>query len=147
MLSKTEVAIGTTSNIAVNALMLLRREGNAANGDHVNFAGFDFVRKYPKSECASHLRGSIRRVAVDQNARQLGNLSDPPPVGFLFELDRKRHRVRRNYDIDSRRLLAPVAERLAMPKKIYVDAVPSIIGMLYPGPFDGPCRAREIGAA
>jgi len=30
-----------------------------------------------------------------------------------------------------------------MPKKIHVDAVPSIIGTLYPSPFDGPCRARE----
>jgi len=30
-----------------------------------------------------------------------------------------------------------------MPKKIHVGAVPSIVGTLYPTPFDGPCRARE----
>ena len=30
-----------------------------------------------------------------------------------------------------------------MPKKIHVNAVPSIVGTLYPTPFDGPCRARE----
>jgi uncharacterized cupin superfamily protein len=30
-----------------------------------------------------------------------------------------------------------------MPKKIEADAVPSIIGTLYPPPFDVPCRARE----
>src|SRR5450432_3930065 len=30
-----------------------------------------------------------------------------------------------------------------MPKKIRVDAVPAIVGTLYPTPFDGPCRTRE----
>jgi len=30
-----------------------------------------------------------------------------------------------------------------MPKKIHIDAVPSIVGTLYPTPFDAPCRARE----
>ena len=30
-----------------------------------------------------------------------------------------------------------------MPKKIQIEKVPSIVGTLYPSPFDGPCRARE----
>jgi uncharacterized cupin superfamily protein len=30
-----------------------------------------------------------------------------------------------------------------MSKKISLDAVPSVVGTLYPPPFDGPCRARE----
>lgn len=30
-----------------------------------------------------------------------------------------------------------------MPKKIRVDAVPAIVGTLYPSPYDAPCRARE----
>ncbi len=30
-----------------------------------------------------------------------------------------------------------------MPKKIRVDAVPKLVGTLYPPPYDEPCRARE----
>jgi uncharacterized cupin superfamily protein len=30
-----------------------------------------------------------------------------------------------------------------MPKRIDVAALPSIVGTLYPSPFDVPCRARE----
>jgi uncharacterized cupin superfamily protein len=30
-----------------------------------------------------------------------------------------------------------------MPKKIRVDAVPAVVGTLYPSPYDAPCRARQ----
>jgi hypothetical protein len=87
-------------------LLPLRGERDVRNRTAVNFTRLDLVSKHSKCECASHLRGFLRRVAVDQDAGELGDLRDPPAVSFLFELDRQGHRVSENYDMDSRHVPA-----------------------------------------
>jgi len=67
------------------------REGNRIHSSTSDLTGFDLVGDRAQREGTSEPRGLIAGVAVDKDPRELGDLSYPAAVVFLFNFDREVH--------------------------------------------------------